>query len=160
LDFGDAGGNDERLDSVRWRGANGALGANLVSNGGIAGCLMGDAPDQWGAAASVGAPSPVGDGSTGTRTPRGRRSIEIASTRPGICTGDAGPVPVRTRYTFIDSGASASMLRVERRFAFSAGSPDSTSSSLRAYVPSPARIVQRDHPPERSGHRAPHRPAM
>jgi hypothetical protein len=135
LDFGDGIGNVERLDSVRWSGTNGAFGANLVSNGGVPGCLIGDPPEQWGAAASVGAPSPVGDGSTGTWTPRGRRSVEIASTRPDSCTADTGPVPVRTRYTFFDAGASASKVRVERRFGFSAGSIDYTSTSLRAYVP-------------------------
>src|SRR3977135_4212856 len=30
FDFGDGGGNVERLDSVRWSGTNGAFGANLV----------------------------------------------------------------------------------------------------------------------------------
>lgn len=133
---------------MRWSGTNGALGANLVSNGGVGGCgPPGDPPDQWGAAASVGAPSPVGDGSAGTWTPRGRRSVEIASTRPDICTSDTGPVPVRTRYTFFDVGASASRVRVERRFGFSAASMDYTSTNLRAYVPHlPASFSQILHP--------------
>ena len=122
LDFGDAGGNVERLDGVRWRDSGGMLGANLATSSGAGGCDAPAAlPFTWGQAGSAaGAPQPVGDGSAGTWTPRGRRSVEIASSRPLACTGDTAVTPVRTRYTFFDVGGAANKIRVERTFAFSA----------------------------------------
>jgi len=77
----------------------------------------------------------VGDGTTGTWTPRGGRSVEIDSTRPESCGGYSPPTPVRTRYTFFNVGDAAGKVRVERTIAFSIGSPDDANPSMRAYVP-------------------------
>ncbi len=135
LAFGPAAGNVERLDSVRWTDSNGAQGPNLATNSGP-GCGPGDPSDSWGRAGSVdGAPQPVGDGTTGTWTPRGRRTVEITSSRPVLCTGDSVVTPVRTRYTFFDAGGAANKVRVERRISFSAATPNYPTISMRAYVP-------------------------
>lgn len=134
LDFGDSAGNIERVDSVQWRRDTGAVfGANLAANGGP-GCLPGDPGNQWGAAGSTqGQPQPVGSGTTGSWTARGRRSVEIVSSRNPLCTGDAA-TPVRTRYTFFDTGGAASKLRVERTISFSSGTPNYASTTMRPYV--------------------------
>ena len=134
LDFGDA--NVERLDSVRWRDSAGTLSANLASNSGP-GCGAGDPSDAWGRSDSIfGMPGPVGSGTAGTWAPRATRTVQIDSSRPTACTGDTTVTPVRTRYTFFDTGAAASKVRVERRFGFSAATPDyANSPSFRAYVP-------------------------
>ncbi len=136
FEFGDGAGNVERLDSVRWRDSGGVLGANLALNSGP-GCVGGDAADGWGRADSLfGMPGPVGSGTTGTWAPRAGRTVQIDSSRPTLCTGDTTVTPVRTRYTFFDTGAAASKVRVERRFSFSAGTPNyDNSPSFRAYVP-------------------------
>jgi hypothetical protein len=135
LDFGDAGGNVERLDSIRWRDSGGVVSGNLALNSGVPGC-GGEPGDQWGRAGSVaGMPQPVGDGTTGTWIPRGARTVEIASSRPTGCTGDTTVTPVRTRYTFFDVGNAASKVRVERRISFSAATPAYSTASMRAYVP-------------------------
>ena len=135
LDFGNAPGNVERLDVLRWRDSNGTLGSDLAVSSGPA-CTGTDPADAWGHAGSLqGQPQPVGSGNTGSWTPRGRRSIEINTTRPTSCTGTAVP-PVRTRYTFFDTGGAANKLRAERRFAFSSSSPSYPNAvGMRAYVP-------------------------
>ena len=136
LDFGDAGGNIERLDGVRWRDSGGTLGANLSASSGAGGCDAPAAlPFTWGEAGSLaGAPQPVGSGSAGTWTPRGRRSVEIASSRSLACTGDTTITPVRTRYTFFDAGGAANKVRVERTLSFSPLTPNYVTTSVRAYV--------------------------
>ena len=127
--------NVERLDTLRWRDSGGNLSANLALNSGT-GCSGGDPADQWGRADSIaGMPAPVGSGSAGTWAPRATRTVQVDSSRPTLCTGDTTVTPVRTRYTFFDSGAAASKVRVERRFSFSAATPDYQSASFRAYVP-------------------------
>jgi hypothetical protein len=127
--------NVERLDTVRWRDSGGNLSANLALNSGT-GCGGGDPADQWGRADSIaGMPAPVGSGSAGTWGPRATRTVQVDSSRPPLCTGDTTVTPIRTRYTFFDSGAAASKVRVERRFSFSAATPDYQSASFRAYVP-------------------------
>lgn len=134
LDFGNAAANVETLDGVRWRDSGGVLSSNLVANSGP-GCGA-DPADGWGGANSVnGMPGPVGDGTTGSWTPRGLRSVEIASSRPTACSGDTVVTPVRTRYTFFDSGGSANKVRVERTISFSAGTPAYAAPSMRAYIP-------------------------
>src|SRR3954451_13677556 len=62
LDFGNGGGNVERLDTIQWRDSGNAQSANLVANSGPIGCA-GEANDQWGRAGSIaGPPQPVGAG--------------------------------------------------------------------------------------------------
>jgi hypothetical protein len=135
FDFGNPGGNTERVDSVQWLGSKGTLGSNLADNGGTA-CVPGDPSDSWGRADSVsGQPRPVGDGTTGTWTPRGQRTIEISSVRSEACSGESPATPVRTRYTFFDTGAAANKVRVERTLSFSGLSEDFGGDGVRAYVP-------------------------
>lgn len=137
FDFGDGPGNVERLDSVRWRDSGSTLTGNLAANSVATGCGVPAQPQRaWGYAGSAaGPPQPVGDGTTGTWTPRGGRSVEINSTRPDSCGGYSPPTPVRTRYTFFNVGDAAGKVRVERTISFSALSPDDVNPSMRAYVP-------------------------
>ena len=61
--------------------------------------------------------------------------MELNTTAPTPCSGDEPAVPVRTRYTFFDQGAAANMVRVERRWSFSALQEPYAVQGMRAYVP-------------------------
>ena len=147
LDFGDT--NPERVTSLKWRDSNGTVGGNLAVSDMAGGCdgPLEDTQNFWGMGGSAaGPPQPVGDGNEGTWTPRGGRTVDIATTRKAMCFGDATVTPVRTRYTFFNVGDAASKVRVERRFSFSAANPGAFgAASMRAYVPrmpaSPYSIV-------------------
>jgi hypothetical protein len=135
FDFGNPGGNVERLDTVMWKEGGTSFGPNLADDVGSQ-CVAGDPSDSWGRADSVeGMPRPVGDGTTGTWEPRGLRTVEIDSSRSEVCSGDSVVTPVRTRYTFFDTGASADEVRMERTIAFSALNPEYMTAGMRAYVP-------------------------
>ncbi len=98
VDFGDAGADVERLDSVRWTTSAAVLTPNLATGDGVGGCDGLAAPRFWGEAGSAaGQPQPVGSGSAGTWTARGGRTVQIDSSRPLLCTGDSAVTPVRTR---------------------------------------------------------------
>ncbi len=54
---------------------------------------------------------------------------------------------MRTRYSFFDQGASANMIRIERRWAFSAATGNYSTVGVRAYVPRmPTNYGQMLHP--------------
>jgi hypothetical protein len=136
LNFGDS--NVERVDGVQWRNGAGTLGGNLVAAGGPApSCAPGDVLEAWGQAYGDTNVNPilVAAGSAGTWDVRGTRTAEIASSEPTSCTGETTPTPVRTRYTFFDTGAAANKVRIERRFSFNAMSPAYPNTlGLRPYV--------------------------
>jgi hypothetical protein len=133
LAFGPAAGNVERLDSVRWTDSNGAQGPNLATNSGP-GCgrrsvgLLG--------ARGLGRRRTAADRRrhTGTWTPRGRRTVEITSSRRSCARATASSRRYG-RYTFFDVGGAANKVRVERRISFSASTPNYPTISMRAYVP-------------------------
>jgi hypothetical protein len=136
LDFGDAGADVERLDSLRWITSLGVLTPNLAVSDGAGGCDSPAASRFWGEAGSVaGAPQPVGSGSTGTWAAPSGRTVQIDSSRPLLCTSDGTVTPVRTRYTFFNVGDGAGRIRVQRTFAFSASTPSYATPSMRAFVP-------------------------
>lgn len=124
-------GNVERVDTLSWNG-----GSNLAANGNGSSC---GAPSEfWGqsyADADGVAPGPVVAGTVGTWTPIGERTIELQSSAPPACSGSDPTIPVRTRYSFFDTGNAANMVRVERRWNFNAAHPNFSAHGLRAYVP-------------------------
>jgi hypothetical protein len=137
LDFGNGTFEPELVTSVRWRGSGGTLGSNLVSQG-AGGCNGGQAGEFWGQSygdQDFQSPNPVVSGHTGTWAPVSNRTVEINDSTSTACTGDSVVTPVRTRYSFYDGGASANMIRVERRWGFSAANPTYTAVGMRAYVP-------------------------
>ena len=133
LNFGDGTGNVERVDGLKWRG-----GANLAAAGGPGpSCSPSEPLEAWGQSYgdSNTAPVLVAAGSTGTWTPRGGRTVEIASSEPKACFNGSVVTPVRTRYTFFDTGAAADKVRIERRAGFDALTPSyPNTQGLRAYV--------------------------
>lgn len=135
-DFGNAGGNVERVEELKWRGSTGTLGANISAGGGG---YCGDPAEFWGQSYgnedSHGPGSVVG-GHRGTWVARSHRTIEINGATPTICSGDNPSVPVRTRYTFFDQGAAANQVRIERRWAFPGNEITSNpAQGMRTYVP-------------------------
>ncbi len=130
--FGDAGGNPERVEGLKLREPSELLGPNIAASGGGS---CGDPSEFWGQSygnADGFGPGPVVGGSRGDWVQRGGRSLEIDSLAPEPCSGDTPPIPVRTRYTFFDTGAAANMVRVERR---SPSPPTRRPTSCRGFAP-------------------------
>ena len=139
-DFGNQGFNVEWVEGLKWKGAgSGTFGPNLAAASGVAGGGCGGAPNEfWGQSygnADGQGPGPVIAANHGSWDRRGQRTIEISTVSPEICSGDTPPVPVRTRYSFFDEGASANTVRVERRFSFSPTQEPYSVQGVRAYVP-------------------------
>lgn len=138
FNFGDAAGNVERVDELSWRReASLAFGGDLANQGGGA---CGEVSEFWGQSygnADGQSPGPVVAGNRGTWGQRGKRSVEINSFSPTVCSGDTPPVPVRTRYTFFDAGAAVNTVRLERRWSFAANQTHiaTLAQGMRAYVP-------------------------
>src|ERR1700710_978038 len=133
--FGNAGDNPEQVEGLKLREPSELLGPNIAASGGG---YCDDPGEFWGQSygnADGQGPGPVVAGSRGDWVQRGGRSLEINAASPEVCSGDTPPIPVRTRYTFFDTGAAASMVRVERRFSFAADQEDYTVQGVRAYVP-------------------------
>jgi hypothetical protein len=64
------------------------------------------------------------------------RTVEVTSSAPSNCSGDNPSIPVRTRYTFFESGAGANEVRIERTWSFAANQTSSNpAQGMRAYVP-------------------------
>jgi hypothetical protein len=154
--FGNAGDNPEQVEGLRWRDSSETLGPGIASAGGFA---CDDPTEFWGQSygnADGQGPGPVVAGSRGDWVQRGRRSLEIDSLSPTVCSGDEPPVPVRTRYTFFDEGAAANMVRVERRFSFAANQEAYIVQGVRAYVPRlPIGTYNQEIYPEADGDLAP-----
>jgi hypothetical protein len=136
LDFGDSSANVEWVQGLKWRPSTAvAFGSSIAASGG-GGC--GDATEFWGQSygnADGQGPGPVVAGSRGSWEVRGRRTVEISSIAPEVCSGDTPPVPVRTRYSFFDEGPSANLIRMERRWSFSPLQEPYAVQGMRAYVP-------------------------
>jgi hypothetical protein len=139
-DFGNQGSDVEWVEAVKWKGGgSGVFGPNLAASSGVAGGGCGGAPNEfWGQSygnADSQGPGPVIAASRGSWDPRGHRTVEIGSIAPEACSGDTPPIPVRTRYTFFDEGASANTVRLERRWSFSPLQEPYAVQGMRAYVP-------------------------
>jgi hypothetical protein len=138
FNFADAAGNVERVDEIKWRrDSNLAFSGDLATAGGGA---CGDVSEFWGESygnADGQSPGPVVAGNRGTWGQRGRHSVEINTISPSSCSGDTPPVPVRTRYSFFDTGAALNTVRVERRWSFAANQTHiaTLAQGMRAYVP-------------------------
>lgn len=138
FNFGDAAGNVERVDELSWRReASLAFGGDLANQGGGS---CGEVSEFWGQSygnADFQSPGPVVAGNRGTWGQRGQRSVEINSFSPTACSGDTPPVPVRTRYTFVDAGPAVNTVRLERRWTFAANQTHiaTLAQGMRAYVP-------------------------
>jgi hypothetical protein len=118
MDFGDAAGNVELVEGVKWSPVGGTLGSNLVANSGGGGCgvfeFWGESyPNQDGTG-----PDPVVAGQRGSWTATSNRTVLIDSASPHDCSGNTPEIPVRTRYTFFDEGPAANTVRMERRISF------------------------------------------
>jgi hypothetical protein len=139
LDFANNTFEPERVDSARWRDSGGTLGPNLVANSSLgSGCNGAGSREHWGQAygdTDGATPNPVVSGSVGVWSPLSNRTLEINDSTSTTCTGTSVVTPVRTRYSFFDQGAAASMIRVERRFGFTASDPTYNGVGLRAYTP-------------------------
>src|SRR3954447_7506875 len=120
-DFGDSYANVERVVELKWRNSKGYMSGNLATAGGGA---CGDPTEFWGQSYGndTNGPAPVVAGARGSWNARRARTVEIESATPSGCSGDEPPIPVRTRYTYFDSGPEANLVRLERRFGFSATS--------------------------------------
>src|SRR4051812_22488670 len=121
LDFDDGAGNVERLTTLEWRDGAGTLGSDLANEGGGGNAPCSGFSEFWGqsyATQDFAAPGPVVAGTTGTWTAAGARTVEIDGSAPSACSGANPIVPVRTRYTFFDVGATANVIRFERRWNF------------------------------------------
>ncbi len=137
LDFANSTFEPERVDSVKWRGSAGTLGPNLVANGGT-GCNGAGIREFWGQSygdTDFATPNPVVSGVIGTWSPVSGRTLELNTSTPTACSGDTVATPVRTRYSFYDTGSTADMIRVERRWSFSAANPTYNGVGMRAYTP-------------------------
>jgi hypothetical protein len=153
LNFGDGSGNVERMEGLEWRNSEGTLSGNLAASGGGS---CGDPSEFWGESygnADGFGPGPVVGGSRGTWVPRGHRTVEISASAPTNCSGDEPPVPVRTRYTFFDTGSAANKIRIERRWSFAANQKvTNPAQGMRAYVPRlPVGTYNEEIHPDSSG---------
>jgi hypothetical protein len=157
LDFGNVGGNVEWLQGVKWRPSTAAVfGANLSAAAG-SGC-GGDATEFWGQSygnADGQGPGPVVAGNRGSWDRRGGRTVEIDTIASEACSGDTPPVPVRTRYSFFDEGASANAIRMERSWSFSPTQEAYSVQGMRALVPRlPYPIYNQEIYPDGAGNLA------
>ena len=140
IDFGDDGGTVEWVRELKWRNSAGTLSGDLTAESGVAGGVCGGAPGEfWGQSygnEDFKGPGPVATGAHGNWGARGSRSVEINSVLSTVCSGDTPGIPVRTRYTFFDSGPEANMIRVERRWSFAANQLSTNpAQGMRTYVP-------------------------
>ena len=122
LDFGNNGGTVEWLSNLKWRDSADTLGGDLAAESGVVGGGCGGAPGEfWGQ--SYGnedskGPGAVVAGARGDLGGAGHSLDRAQLAPPTACSGDTPPIPVRTRYTFFDSGDEADMVRVDRRWSF------------------------------------------
>jgi hypothetical protein len=137
LDFGDASGNVEFVQSLKWLSPKiGSFTADLASEGGGA---CGDPTEFWGQAypnQDGTGPAPVVAGQRGSWEATSNRTVLIESVSAQNCSGNTPEIPVRTRYTFFEEGAAANVVRMERRISFAANQlPNHVVQGMRFYVP-------------------------
>ncbi len=134
--FGDANSNVDCVDEARWRPSTAEEFKDrpqLVQNNGACGSATEFWGESYGNADSHG-PTPVVVCNKGSWEALSARTVEANSTAP--CSGDNPVVPVRSRYTFFDTGPASNSVRIERRWSFA---PTQTSANpaqgMRAFVP-------------------------
>ena len=133
LNFDDGTANVERLNTLQWAG-----GPDLANEGGGGSGTCPGPSEYWGqsyATSDFAPPGPVVAGHTGNWVAKGGRTVEISGQTPSACSGAPTPIPIRTRYSFFDSGGAADMIRFERRFSFPAIADPYPAINLRAFVP-------------------------
>ncbi|HEX8940309.1 MAG TPA: C-type lectin domain-containing protein [Candidatus Limnocylindrales bacterium] len=127
--------NPEAIVGLSWRGSPNLTNAspNIEYPCGGDSEYFGN---SWGVTGPEGWVAPVGAGTSGSWSQRGRTAVAVHSAASD-CYGTSG-IPVDTRYQFFDQGPRVNTILVERRFSFG---QTPFAHDFRPYIP---RLTPRD----------------